>query len=356
MIRNLKNIIKKILQRLNNRNHKINYTSTYDNNNYLYNLNHILDLEQNFKLESKKTKLISFLGNKNEKILNDYPVIESFLKQNGKTFAIEEVWRSAQNNKINQETKKQTIFIEEEIYLLPYYTSHFGHFTGDVLGSMIFFLKKLKYDKSKLLVLTPSKYWDDFFIKNFKDSVIIKTPLEMVTYNFEFKNSYVLPRFSTFQNIVCARNYFLSKSNSKPKIEKLFITSFRESRISNISELTDFLLKENFEIINPENLNIEDLSNKIRNSEILISEKASVYNNNLLFRDRPFFLLSSKNEINLEKKFFIGAGIYKTFLNGIINEIFFEDDPEFQNEKPFKKRIKVDLKILTKVLNDKKKN
>ena len=89
---------------------------------------------------------------------------------------------------------------------------------------------------------------------------------------------------------------------------------------------------------------------------ILISEKASVYNNNLLFRDRPFFLLSSKNEINLEKKFFIGAGIYKTFLNGIINEIFFEDDPEFQNEKPFKKRIKVDLKILTKVLNDKKKN
>ena len=115
------------------------------------------------------------------------------------------------------------------------------------------------------------------------------------------------------------------------------------------------MLKENFEIINPENLNIEDLSNKIRNSEILISEKASVYNNNFLFRDRPFFLLSSKNEIKLEKKFFIGAGIYKTFLNGIINEIFFEDDYEFQNEKPFKKRIKVDLKILTKVLNEKKK-
>ena len=109
MIRNYKNIIKKILQRFNNRNHKINYTSTYDNN-YLYNLNHILDLEQNFKLKSKKTELISFLGNKNEKILNDYPVIESFLKQNGKTFAIEEVWRSAQNNKINQETKKKKNF------------------------------------------------------------------------------------------------------------------------------------------------------------------------------------------------------------------------------------------------------
>ena len=67
MIRNSKNIIKKILQRFNNRNHKINYTSTYDNN-YLYNLNHILDLEQNFKLKSKKTELISFLGNKNENI------------------------------------------------------------------------------------------------------------------------------------------------------------------------------------------------------------------------------------------------------------------------------------------------
>ena len=49
MIRNSKNIIKRILQRFNNRNHKINYTSTCDNNNYLYNLNHILDLEQNFK-------------------------------------------------------------------------------------------------------------------------------------------------------------------------------------------------------------------------------------------------------------------------------------------------------------------
>ena len=68
----------------------------------------------------------------------------------------------------------------------------------------------------------------------------------MVTHNFEFKNSYVLPRFSTFQNIVCARNYFLSKFNSKPKIEKLFITSFRESRISNISELTEFFAKRKF--------------------------------------------------------------------------------------------------------------
>ena len=351
MIRNIKNIIKKAINTINSRSHKINYTSTINNRDYLYNLNHILDLDQNFKLEKKKTELISFLGDKNEKISDDYPVIESFLKQNGKTFAVEEVWRSAQSYKINQQIKKSKVFMEEEVFLLPYYTSHFGHFTGDVLGSMIFFLNKFKNSKCKLLVITPSKYWDSFFIKNFKDRIVLKTPLDLVKNNYDFKNSYVLPRFSTFQNIVYARNYFLSKSLNKTQIKKIFITTSRDSRISNIKELIFFLQQENFEVINPINLSIDNLSEKIRNSEILISEKASVYNNALLFRDKPFFLLSSKNEINLEKKFFIGAGIYKTFLHGIIKEIFFEDDPRFQKEKPFKNRIKVDINLLKKSLN-----
>lgn len=354
MVRNLKNILKKFLQKINSKNHKINYTSTSNNDEYLYNLNHIIDLDQNFKLEQKKTQLISFLGDKNEKISTDYPVIESFLKQNGKTFGIEEVWRSTQSFKIKQELKKEEIFIDEEIYLLPYYTSHFGHFSGDVLGSMIFFLNKFRNQKIKLLIVTPSKNWDNFFIKYFKDSIILKSPLELLRYNYVFKKSYVLPRFSTFQNIVCARNYFLSKNENKTEIKKkVFVTTLRKSRISNIDELTNFLLEENFEVINPKDLDIDYISSKIRNSEILISEKASVYNNALLFRDKPFILLSSKNEKDLEKKFFIGAGIYKTFLNGVINELFFDDDPIFQNEKPFKNRIKVDLDLLKKELNDK---
>ena len=38
-------------------------------------------------------------------------------------------------------------------------------------------------------------------------------------------------------------------------------------------------------------------------------------------------------------------------MHGIIKEIFFEDDPKFQKEKPFKNRIKVDINLLKKSLN-----
>ena len=80
------------------------------------------------------------------------------------------------------------------------------------------------------------------------------------------------------------------------KLRSYLLPLLGESRISNISELSDFLLKENFEIINPENLNIEDLSNKIRNSEILISEKHLFIIITFYLEIDLFSLLSSKTK------------------------------------------------------------
>ena len=44
-------------------------------------------------------------------------------------------------NNINYQKNinKEKHFINDELYVLPYYISVFGHFAGDLLGSLLFF-------------------------------------------------------------------------------------------------------------------------------------------------------------------------------------------------------------------------
>ena len=97
---------------------------------------------------------------------------------------------------------------------------------------------------------------------------------------------------------------------------------------------------------------IIDLLRLIKSSNILISEKASVFNNVLLIRNKKYFLLSSESENNLDTRLFAGAGIYKEFNRGLFNEILFSDDPVIQNVKAYKKRIKVDINKLSSIINN----
>tara|TARA_B100000700_G_C14993901_1_gene832767 strand:- start:311 stop:1378 length:1068 start_codon:yes stop_codon:yes gene_type:complete len=355
MIKFIKNKLKKVINLFLLLNHKVLNIGT-KNESVLLVDNHILDLDREWKLKSNKIEVISYQGDPSQSFGNDYPVIESWIVQNNISFTINDYFRETQYKKILKEKNKNKNINElnEKVYVLPYYTSHFGHFVGDILGSILYYLLKFNKEKRKLLIICPSDNWKNFFLDNFKEQIYLISPKEILENCYFFNDAVVLPRMSTFQNLQLSRNYFLSQNLNKNFCKKIFLTTERSDRISNIDELIKKLSDLDFKIINPTDYNIIDLCNYIKNSEILICEKASIMNNLLLARDKKFYLLSSQEEKDLNHKFFIGAGIYKTFIFNLVNEIYCPKDPENQNEKPYKNRIKVDINKLKNILEEKK--
>ena len=68
--------------------------------------------------------------------------------------------------------------------------------------------------------------------------------------------------------------------------KNLFLSSGRSSRISNIKDVEDYFKKKEFEVIDPSNLPIIDCLSKIKNANVLVTEKASILNNIHLVRDK----------------------------------------------------------------------
>lgn len=336
--------------------HKISEIGlSYDKNNIQYISLPIIDLSQDYEQKRTSALLCSYEGDSTFASSSNYPVIESWSKVNKKSYGINNIFIYEQFKKLQQTKYKREKVIEDKVFLLPYYTSHFGHFAGDLLGQLLFYLKKTNNnkDKRKLVVITPSKKWDDFLKKFSNDKIFILTPREAVDNNYFFKDSKIFPRMSSVQNFLLAKNILNKKINFNSSLsKKIFITTDREDRISNISELKKFLKENNFEVVIPSDFNIEDLLSIIKSAKILISEKASILNNVFLIRNDNFFILSSKTEKNLDKRLFVGASIYKEYNREIFDEILCDDNPTSQNVRAFKKRIKVDIEKLSKVINE----
>ena len=336
--------IKKICLLFLNRSHKVNAVGVI-NDSINYENIPIIDLDRDWDLKIESVTLISFGGEDYHADNSKFPVIESWVDSKGYTFANNRYFLNEQYLKIIEAKKIRRKNIENELFVLPYYTSHFGHFSGDVLGSLLYYLSWLKKNnfKRKLLVLTPSQKWNNFLIKLFEEQCFFIYPEDALANNFYLKNVKILPRMSTWQNFQISKNILISYLSEDYKNINIFLTTERPERITNIINLIDSLKKKNFEILNPINVDIQTLLTKIRNSNILITEKASIANNLNIIRDKPFYILLSKNEKNLSKKLFAGAGIHKSFLTGIMREIYCDDDPFSQNSKPYKKSIKVDI-------------
>ena len=332
-----------------NSNHKIN-PICMNNESITYDLIPFVNTTE-FKywnIEKQNGELISYDGS-SQKTNANYPMIESWLKINNTTFTPNKHFINEQYKLLQKNINKEKHFINDELYVLPYYTSVFGHFAGDLLGSLLFFLSKIKKE-SKFFLYTPSPYWDEFFKEKFGNKVYLINPLETLNKKIIFKNCKVLPRMSTAQNFILAKNYMNRYIHTNLKEEKnLFLSSGRSSRISNIKDVEDYFKKKEFEVIDPSNLPIIDCLSKIKNANVLVTEKASILNNIHLVRDKKYFILSSSSERTNSKKSFTYAGIYKSLNEGISKDIICEDDPQNQTVKPFKKRIRVNLSNLNKI-------
>lgn len=335
-------------------NHKVKNLGI-NNDKIQYGLFSVIDLSRNFHLKKTKATLCSYEGDSTFADSGQYPIVESWVKVKNISYTINNFFLYEQYKKIKAAAEKKIKEFDKEIFLLPYYTSHFGHFTGDLLGQILYYLTSLAEinQNKKLLVITPSKKWDDFLEYFARDNIKLLKPKEALSMNYLFNNAKILPRMSSFQNYLIAKN-ILSKIIYKNKIlpKKIFLTTGREDRISNINDIKEKLQSLGFTIIIPNNYKIIDLLNIIKSAELLITEKASISNNVHLIRDKKYFLLSSMTENNLDIKHFIGAGIYKEFNRGLAKEIYCEDDPINQNVRAYKKRIKVNINNLLNIIKN----
>ena len=338
MIQSLKKVLKIILNIFLCRDHKVNEIGV-KNNTIQFNLYPIIDLEKKWELNSEKSELLSYEGDSTFGSSDDYPIIETWTKVKNKTYAPNNFFIKNQSGFLNKTKKNKKIFINENLYLLPYYTSHFGHFIGDVLGSVLYYLAYIKdlNTNNRLLITTPSIKWDNFLNRISSNKLKIIKPRKLVSANYLIKSSKILPRMSSYQNMILAKNILENDIKENTENDKIFLTTGRSDRISNIDELISELKVAGFKIIIPQNYEIYELLIYIKSASILISEKASILNNVHLVRNKPYLILSSMSENNLDKKLFNGAGIYKKFHTGLFTEIMCEDDPKIQNVRPYKK-------------------
>ena len=351
MIQSFKKVLKIILNIFLCRDHKVNEIGV-KNNTIQFNLYPIIDLEKKWELNSEKSELLSYEGDSTFGSSGDYPIIETWTKVKNKTYAPNNFFIKNQSNFLKKTKGNKNIFINECLYLLPYYTSHFGHFVGDVLGSILYYLSYIKdiNSNNKLLITTPSIKWDNFLNKINSNKLKIIKPREFVGANYIIRSSKILPRMSSYQNMVLAKNILENEIKENTENDKIFLTTGRNDRISNIDELISELKVAGFKIIIPQNFEIYELLIYIKSASVLISEKASILNNVHLVRNKPYLILSSISENNLDKKLFNGAGIYKQFHTGLFRDILCDDDPVIQNVRPYKKRIKVDIQKLKKFI------
>ena len=352
---NLINLLKFFFNKFINRTHLVNKIGIRNKSIQFISLP-IIDLEKKWIFKNQRAQLISYEGDSAFSASNNYPIIETWSQVNNKTYTPTNFHLISQFKFIKKVKTKQKVFLDKNLFILPYYTSHFGHFTGDILGSLLYYLKNIREinEKNKLLVISPSLKWDKFISEFGNEKIEFLTPKLALTSNYNLSNSKILPRMCTYQNYILANNILANEIKTNNELpNKIFLTTEREDRISNLKILIKELKNNGFKILNPKNESIKDLLTLIKSAKTLISEKSSILNNIHIVRNMPYYVLSSPTENNYSQRLFHSAGMYRQFHKGLEHKILCEDDPlnnninNMKNDYKYKltnsKRIKVDM-------------
>ena len=245
---------------------------------------------------------------------------------------------------------KPTIVIDEPALLMPYYTTHFGHFTGDCLGAIIALSKLAPTEKRKLFFIAPNQY--DAIINQYGNGMRLQkiNSAQAFNSNLVFSDACLLPRISPWQNLSLCSQIFWETSSSLPtKPQKVFLTSGRSERIENIEEVISFLRSKNVYILNPKNHGFEETLAILRDAQVVISENGSVTHNILIGRNKPFYVLSAPGWNQLSASEFAGGGIYNAYKDYLSHYI--ECRPsKTESHHPFSTLITVDLADLKAIL------
>ena len=253
------------------------------------------------------------------------------------------------------------IVVDEPVFLLPYYVTHFGHYTGEILGLLPLYAKLIKemslVGKRKLVYIEGDEDSQLMLSSFHLDDCCLKiSPQMALDHTLIFPDAILLPLMHPWQNISFLKN---SLSTHFPYIptstKKVFLTSYRTERITNLEELLEYFKLNNFEVVDARNCDVLTAS-KIRNADVLICEDGSISHMPLIHRNEKYFVLRSNHfkfkhseaYYEYSEAHYAGGFIFTEFHEGL--RIHVPCRMVKEQKHPLASRIFVDLEKLDQLL------
>ncbi len=242
------------------------------------------------------------------------PGIASIVLQNSRGYHSSDHFIAGVTAALHNEPSKERMTITSPAYLIPYMTNHFGHFTGECLGSLIAFSHIIETGPRKLYTIVPESLIGTLKQRAKWDHIVLLSANTADRHDIVFSDAKILPRLSPWQNLSIAQQAYEELPKLPTEIpSKVFLTGERESRISNIVELTAYLSSRGFFILNPSKHPFEETLAILRNCEFLLTENGSITHNILISRRKPYTVLTSESGLRLNPSEFVGGGIFNAF-------------------------------------------
>jgi len=210
---------------------------------------------------------------------------------------------------------RDTVTIEEPVFVFDYYVTHFGHFTGEILGSIYAYaiiLSEKEEVNRKVVIAFNGKDSNDLL------EVVLTNSFQTLSIdirkNYIFNNAITLPILHPIQSLSYVKNVLARKTEEikiKETYKKIFITSGRENRIQNIDEVISFFNNSGFFVYrNDSSLNILELVKLMKLAEIVVIEEASLSHLAIMANLNEYFVISSTRPKYLNDSEFEGGGIF----------------------------------------------
>jgi hypothetical protein len=225
---------------------------------------------------------------------------------------------------IRKNLSNKTKILDEEIFVLPYYNIHFGHLTGELLGSILAYANYIPDDCGRKILMPTPGYDLMGIIKDTKQVKKFKflDPSLFLNNTVVLSDAKILPVLHPIQNLNLLHNFLCTyypyvRCDQKRKV---FVTSRRVSRISNIMELINFLENDGFEIMSGVDFGIEQIST-IKNAHVLLCEDGSLSHLALMHRNESYFSLSPDHRNRYSECEYVGGYVFNEYHHLLRREI-----------------------------------
>jgi len=209
--------------------------------------------------------------------------------------------------------KRKIVRVKEPVYILPYYVTHFGHFTGEILGSILLYLSTLEglpLENRKIVVAINGK--DSESLLYLIGSQNIQLYLINNHCDYLFEDAVTLPVAHPFQSLSFLKTIIdQSIPISNKSYKNVFITSGRQERVKNIGQVIEYFNEIGFHIyINDSSMDIVDVLTMIKLADNIVIEEASLSHLAILSNRSKYYVISGSNPKDLSDSEYDGGGIF----------------------------------------------
>ena len=221
------------------------------------------------------------------------------------------VSRFIHSNKIS----KEKLFLDDPVFILPYYNTQFGHYTGELLGQFLMYESLMKPNSERRLLIVRGCCDSDNYIDKFcsKNNVKYVESDLLLSNNLYLNNAVCLPLVHPWQGINFLKNKIIkSYVYSSDICPGVFLTTSRRERIENIDDVILFFESKGFAVIKSQDTFSEESLSLIKNSDICVTEDGTISHFVLLHRSRNYYTLSPASPDYSRPEYF-GGYVFNEF-------------------------------------------